>query len=88
MQLLPPPFCPSNADLVRMERLGGEFCPLDGKVEDHAHVLKKCYFPAFTFDTVQKAFGLAQGPGGGVLRAMRALCTKFYRTIPKLHSCA
>ena len=49
---------------ARMERLGGKLCPQCGRVEDHAHTLKRCYFSAFMFDTVRKAFGLAQGGGG------------------------
>ena len=44
---------------------GGKLCPQCGRVEDHAHTLKRCYFSAFMFDTVRKAFGLAQGGGGG-----------------------
>ena len=32
----------------------------------HTHALKNCYFAAFTFDTVRKAFGLAPGEGGAV----------------------
>ena len=44
---------------VRMERLGGKLCPQCGRVEDHAHTLKRCYFSAFMFDTVGKAFGVA-----------------------------
>ena len=51
---------------VRMERLGGELCPQCGRVEDHAHTLKRCYFSAFMFDTVRKAFGVAQGVGAAV----------------------
>ena len=51
---------------VRMERLGGKLCPQCGRVEDHAHTPKRCYFSAFMFDTVRKAFGLAQGVGGAV----------------------
>ena len=51
---------------ARMERLGGKLCPQCGRVEDHAHTLKRCYFSAFMFDTVRKAFGLAQGGGGAV----------------------
>ena len=51
---------------VRMERLGGKLCPQCGRVEDHAHTLKRCYFSAFMFDTVRKAFGLAQGVGAAV----------------------
>ena len=50
---------------VRQERLGGNLCPLDGRVEDHRHVLKNCYFSGFMFDTVRKAFGLVQREGGG-----------------------
>ena len=48
---------------VRMERLGGKFCPLDGRVTDHAHVLKNCSFSAFGFDTVRKAVGLVDREG-------------------------
>ena len=51
---------------VRMERLGGKLCPQCGRVEDHAHTLKRCYFSAFMFDMVRKAFGLAQGVGVAV----------------------
>ena len=47
-----------------MERLGGKLCPQCGRVEDHAHTLKRCYFSAFMFDTVRKAFGLARGGVG------------------------
>ena len=49
---------------VRHERMGGGYlCPLDDSVEDHLNVLKQCLFLAFMFDTVRKAFGLAQGEG-------------------------
>ena len=42
---------------------GGKLSLLDGKVEDHAHVLKNCYFSAFMFDMVRKAFGLVSWEG-------------------------
>ena len=29
---------------TRMERLGGKLCPLDGRAEDHEHVLRHCMF--------------------------------------------
>ena len=41
-------------------------CPLDGRVEDHSHVLKRCYFSAFMPDTVRNALGLVQGGGQSV----------------------
>ena len=51
---------------VRQERLGGNLCPMDGRLEDHRHVLKNCYFSGFMFDTVRKAFGLVQREGGAL----------------------
>ena len=41
-------------------------CPLDGRVEDHQHVLKRCFFSGFMFDTVRKAFGLVSWEGGSM----------------------
>ena len=49
-----------------MQRLGGEPCLQCGWVEDRAHKPKRCYFSAFMFDTVRKAFGSAQGLGSSV----------------------
>ena len=51
---------------TRMERLGGKLCPLDSRVEDHEHVFRHCFFGAFMFDTVNRAFGLLQSPTGAV----------------------
>ena len=70
---------------VRMDRLRGKLCPLDSKVEDHTHVLKNCYFAAFTFDTVRKAFGLAQGEEGGAVEPSRLLGITFcfHRNVPR-----
>ena len=51
---------------VRQERMGGKMCPLDGRVEDHQHVLKRCFFSGFMFDTVRKAFGLVSWEGGSM----------------------
>ena len=45
---------------VRMEWIGGKLCPLYGRVEDHSHALKNCYFSVVMFDTVRKAFGLVR----------------------------
>jgi hypothetical protein len=39
---------------------------MDGRLEDHRHVLKNCYFSGFMFDTVRKAFGLVQREGGAL----------------------
>ena len=38
--------------------MGGKMCPLNGWVENHAHVLKNCHFSIVVFDTVRWAFGL------------------------------
>ena len=51
---------------VRQERMGGKMCPLDGRVEDHQHVLKRCFFLGFMFDTVRKAFVLVPWEGGSM----------------------
>ena len=40
-----------------MECMEGRLCPLDGTVEDQAHVLKHCFFSAFMFDTTRRVFG-------------------------------
>ena len=45
---------------VRHERVRGK---LDGRVEDHSYVLKRCLFSAFMSDMVRKGFWLAQGEG-------------------------
>ena len=47
-------------------RVGSKLCPLCHKHEDHEHVLWHCFFSAFSFDTVRKAFGVVQREGGGI----------------------
>ena len=41
-----------------MERIEGNMCPLDGRVENHEHVLRHYHFSSVLFDIVRKAFGL------------------------------
>ena len=50
-----------------MEQLGGAPCPLDGRVEDHAHVFKKCFFPYFSCLTQYggPVAGVVGGTAGG-----------------------
>ena len=43
---------------VWMEQMGGNLCPLDGRMENHEHVLWCCMFSPLLFDTLHKAFGL------------------------------
>ena len=51
---------------THMERMGGKLCPLDCRVEDHAHVFRHCFLSAFMFDTIRWAFGLVTHDGGTV----------------------
>ena len=56
-------FCPLWKELpvgVQMERLGGKLCPMDGRVENHIHVLRHCWFSPVMHDTVREAFGLVE----------------------------
>ena len=48
---------------TRMERFGGKLCPLDGRVENHEHVLQHCMFSTFMQSTVRKAFGMVDAGG-------------------------
>ena len=40
------------------EQMVSKLCALDGWVENHAHVLKNCFFSMIRFDTVRQAFRL------------------------------
>ena len=43
---------------VQMERMGGNLCALDGRVGNHEHVMRHCWFSPLVFDAVRRAFGL------------------------------
>ena len=43
---------------VRVERMEGKLCPMDGSVETHERVLSHCQFSAVLFGTMRNAFGL------------------------------
>ena len=45
---------------------------MNGRVEDHAHVLKNCFFSPFVLATARRAFGLAQ-MGGRQIEPSRLL---------------